>query len=57
MTITELKKILKSYPDDSDVYFISAKGVEEDGSFSEVKYGISGKDSYYTRGQLILGAE
>ncbi len=57
MTITELKKILELYPDDSDVCFVSARGIEEDGSISEVKYGISEIDSYYTRGQLVLKAE
>ena len=55
MTVVELKKILESYPDDTDIYFISARGIEEDGSFSEVKHRINEVDRYYTEPpQLIL---
>ncbi len=54
MTIKELKKILESYPDDADVYFVSARGIEEDGSISEVKHSINEVDRYYTYKQLIL---
>ncbi len=55
MTVAELKKILESYPDDAEVIFISARGIEEDGTFSEVKHHINELDKYYTEPpQLVL---